>query len=203
MKYAFCRPSVRATIVHATAKPDVPASIKLLTTLGPTVINAEPIAADVRVALVDRFDNAAPVNGVAITASVAGGGRHELRGTATATTDESGVAAFSQLAILGDTGSASLVFQAASLMAASASFRVVPGAPVRVVATSVPTSAMVTTVMQISARVTDVSGNPVGPAARARYLHDESASTAAKRWRKPARRDGARCAVTLPLSLRD
>jgi hypothetical protein len=150
-----------ATIVHATAKPDVPASLKILTRLGPTVINAEPIAADLRVAVVDRFGNTAPSSGIAIAASLTGVGQRELRGTANATTDGSGVGAFSQLAILGDTGSTSLVFQAASLAAAVASLRVVAGAPVRVVATSIPTSVVVTAVIPISARVTDVSGNPV------------------------------------------
>lgn len=155
-------PNITA-FIHATAMPDVAVSLKVLGVFAPTVRNAEPIDASMRVAVVDRFGNTAPGGGITIAASLAGSGRRELRGTTSAVTDASGVAAFPQLAIVGDTGTSSLVFQAASLTTALVSLRVVAGAAVRLDA--LPSTSAHGIVAQqgpaLSVRATDLSGNPV------------------------------------------
>ena len=157
-----------ATIVHATATPDAPAALELLDTLSSTAPVGAPVAAHLRVALVDRFDNASPVAGVEITASLddgAGGpsARNQLRGAVTAMTNASGLADFTQLTIVGDTGAVSLAFRAPALKSASARLRVVTGVPARldVVGPTTVAGVVAQNGTPLRVRAVDASGNAV------------------------------------------
>ena len=120
---------------------------------------AQPVAQ-----LRDAFGNAVPQAGVAVTAAIAGGGG-TLGGTSTVSTDASGAATFTDLAISGTVGQRTLAFSAGGLTGATSNaIDVAAGtaAGLAVAAgdgqTAVAGSAVA---VAPSVRVVDASGNPV------------------------------------------
>jgi hypothetical protein len=92
------------------------------------------------VQLLDASNAPVALGGVQITASVTGGGA-SLVGSATATTNGSGVATFSGLGISGTVGNYTLTFSSGSLTSAtSGTIALGPGAPTQVVITGQPSS---------------------------------------------------------------
>ena len=94
----------------ATATAGAPASLSIRTQPSAAARNGIPLERQPVIQLRDPQGNDAAVAGVQVTASLNGGG--ELEGTTRQTTDVSGRAAFTDLAIAGDPGIRTLVFEA-------------------------------------------------------------------------------------------
>ena len=116
------------------------------------------------VRLQDSFGNPVAQAGVTVTAGIATGGG-TLGGTATANTDASGVATFTDLAITGTVGSRTLSFSAAGLTGTtSASISITAGAAAQLGIVTQPSAtaqAGVAFGQQPIIQVEDASGNPV------------------------------------------
>ena len=94
----------------ATATAGAPASLFIRTQPSPTAQNGIPFDRQPVIQLRDPQGNDAATAGVLVTVSLNGGG--ELEGTTRQTTDASGRATFTDLAISGAPGTRTLVFQA-------------------------------------------------------------------------------------------
>lgn len=144
-----------------------PAS-KLVVTNAPSATAGSRVTFPVQPAVRLQDESGANVSlaGVSVSVTLSGGGT--LIGTATATTNASGVAKFDALAIGGEVGARTLTFSSGSLAPVSVLITVAPGAPARVTpdagsnqtamaGTDVPTAP--------SVRVSDDDGNAVPNAA--------------------------------------
>ncbi|HEX9767338.1 MAG TPA: hypothetical protein VGA36_11295, partial [Nitriliruptorales bacterium] len=152
-----------ASATSGTISLEAGALARLVITLQPSssASNAEPFAQQPRVRAEDASDN--PISGLNITAAIQSGGG-TLGGTKVLSTDGSGVAAFTNLAITGPVGTRTLRFSSAAFNVVSTPINVGPGAPASVsIVTQPPDNAPSgTTFMQSPAvSVEDVSGNPV------------------------------------------
>src|SRR4029077_13668424 len=112
----------------------------------------------------DGAGNAVSQTGVTVTAAIATGGG-TLNGTATATTNASGMASFTNLAITGTAGDRTLSFSASGLTAAiSSTISITAGAATQLVITTAPSSGAqsgVPLAQQPVLQLEDVSNNPV------------------------------------------
>ncbi len=148
----------------ATTTPAAASQLTLAAQPSSTARSGIVLAAQPAVQLRDAFGNAVPQAGVAVTAAIATGGG-TLGGTATVSTDASGVAAFTDLAISGTVGQRTLSFSAAGVAAAtSGAVDVAAGTAASLAAsagdgqTAAAGSAVATAP---AVRVVDASGNPV------------------------------------------
>jgi hypothetical protein len=116
------------------------------------------------VQLRDASGNAVAQSGVTVTAAIASGGG-TLGGTATASTNASGVATFTNLAITGTVGDRTLSFSASGVTGATSStIHVRAGTPSQLVITTQPSStaaAGAAFAQQPSVQIQDASGNAV------------------------------------------
>ncbi|HXI63985.1 MAG TPA: Ig-like domain repeat protein [Gemmatimonadales bacterium] len=116
------------------------------------------------VQLRDGVGNAVSQAGVTVTAAIATGGG-ALNGTATATTNGSGVASFTNLAITGTAGDRTLSFSATGLTGAtSTTISITAGAATQLVITTQPSSSAqggVALAQQPVIQLQDANGNPV------------------------------------------
>ena len=96
------------------------AATKLTITTQPSssAVTGEPFSTQPVIQLRDASDNAVSQSGVSVTAAIASGGG-TLGGTATVTTNASGVASFTNLSITGSAGSRTLSFSSGSLTPAT------------------------------------------------------------------------------------
>lgn len=152
-----------ASATSGTISLEAGALAELVITLQPSssASNAEPFAQQPRVRAEDASDN--PISGVSVTAAIQSGDG-SLGGTKVLSTDGTGVAAFTNLAITGTVGTRTLQFSSATFNVVSTSIDVGPGAPASVsIVTQPPDNAPSgTTFMQSPAvSVEDVSGNAV------------------------------------------
>jgi hypothetical protein len=109
---------VRGSPVTFSATATTGAAGKLTIVAQPSgsATNGQPLAEQPRVQLVDAFNNPVATEGVAITVSVDGNPSGvELDGQRTVATDQSGVAAFTGIALTGPPGNYALRFSGASL----------------------------------------------------------------------------------------
>lgn len=157
-----------ALVMHATATPDVPSALVVLSAAPVSSRIGEPLAAPPSIALVDNYGNAVPAAGIPVEATPGSvTGRHDLAGTTIVSTDGTGVAAFGGLTILGDTGSVSISFKSSSLTPTTMVVRVGTGKPSRLepVDGTSPSGTVAQTGPPVRARVADVSGNAIAGAA--------------------------------------
>jgi adhesin/invasin len=120
---------------------------------------AQPVAQ-----LRDAFGNAVPQAGVAVTAAIASGGG-TLGGTSTVSTDASGAATFTDLAISGTVGQRTLAFSAGGLTGATSNAIDVAAGTAAGLAVAAGDGQTATAGSAVavapSVRVVDASGNPV------------------------------------------
>jgi hypothetical protein len=114
--------------------------------------------------LEDQNGNPTPQAGVRVTATVSSGPGGSLRNE-TATSDGSGRAAFSGLALTGQAGSYTLTFSASGLVGVTSSpFAISVGAPARLAVINQPSASArsrFALVVQPTVQIQDASGNPV------------------------------------------
>ncbi len=113
------------------------------------------------VQLRDAAGNAVPQSGIVVSAAIASGGG-TLSGATTATTDPSGAALFTNLAITGLVGARTLTFTATGLAAAtSATIAVSAGAATKLVFTTEPPTTTAQTAFGVVVEAQDAGGNVV------------------------------------------
>jgi len=157
--------SLTPVVYSATPAAGAAAALQLTTQPGTTsAINGAALSPQPVVQVTDAFGNVVTQSGLTVTAAIASGGG-VLGGTASSSTNASGVASFSGLSITGTAGAHSLSFSSAPLTAAtSTSFTLTAGAATTLavsggdnqsgtVGAALPTAPAVL--------ITDQSGNPV------------------------------------------
>jgi hypothetical protein len=149
---------------HATGVPDAASALKVAGQPAATAQSGVPLSPQPTVQVTDKYGNGVHRSGVQVTATIAANGQ-TLAGTATAVTDEVGVAAFSDLVINGSTGSVALTFSATGLTAATSNSIVLgagPAAKLAIVTQPSSTAASGQVLAtQPSVRLTDSFGNAV------------------------------------------
>jgi len=147
----------------ATGTAGPAAKLSLTTAPSATATNRAVFATQPVVQVRDANNNAVSQSGTLVTASVTSGGG-TIGGTATATTNGSGVATFTNLSISGTAGAQTVSFAATGLTAATVTVTTTPGA-----ATTIAKNAgdgqtgSVSTALPVapSAKVSDIDGNGV------------------------------------------
>jgi hypothetical protein len=171
--------SVTATVanvtprtVNATANPGAAAGLAMVQQPSATATSGVALGTQPRVRLLDAFGNSVATSGVQITAAVVSQDPITLSGTATVATDANGVANFTDLALVGLGGNATLSFSGASLTSAtSSSIALSPsGTPTLTLETSGEITAEAGTAIAIppSVLVRDANGTRRTRAARSR-----------------------------------
>lgn len=154
-------PVTSGTIVLS---PPVPTQLSVTTQPSASVQSGVAFPVQPVIQLLDAGLNPVPQAGVVITAAVFSGGG-ALQGTLTATTNASGAASFTNLAISGLIGNRVLRFTSPSLTAVnSATVAVTPGTPTKLALTVQPSPAASSGVafpQQPVVRVQDAAGNNV------------------------------------------
>jgi alpha-tubulin suppressor-like RCC1 family protein len=110
---------------HSVAGPAT--KMSLLTAPSATAGARVAFATQPAVQLLDANDNAAPQQGVVVTAAITAGGG-TLGGTTTATTDQTGAATFTNLSIGGSAGARTLSFSATGISSTTADVTIQAGA---------------------------------------------------------------------------
>ncbi|HTE44819.1 MAG TPA: hypothetical protein VK636_06210 [Gemmatimonadaceae bacterium] len=120
-------------VIHATARADVAKGLRVSNAFSSSVRVGDALGQQPAVAIVDRFGNATTqADDVTVTASLAPSVAHRtLNGTTSAVTNASGVAIFTNLSVVGDSGTALLSFAGAKLTSVSAPLAITPGPAVR------------------------------------------------------------------------
>lgn len=143
--------------------PVVATKLVLAAAPNATVQNRVAFATQPRVQLTDNEGRAAHTSGVVVTAAVTTPGA-TIAGVATATTNDAGLAVFTDLSIAGTMGNHQIEFSAPALSPVTASVLSRAGLPATVAAFSGNNqSALIASPVTVSpvARVTDADGNPV------------------------------------------
>jgi sugar lactone lactonase YvrE len=145
-----------------------PAAKLAITTLpSTTAASGEAFAQQPAIEVQDASGNAVPAAGTVVTAAIASGGG-TLLGTATASTNASGVASFTDLGIAGLVGTKTLRFSATGLtVATSGNIDITVGAAASLIVTTQPSATVAngaTLVQQPTVQVADAGGNPVSQA---------------------------------------
>ena len=164
----FAAPGLTAiasnAIVLSTGEP---AALALIQQPSPAAETGVAFERQPIVQLLDANGNAAPRSGIAVTAAIASGGG-TLGGTITRSTDASGRATFTDLAISGAAGTRTLAFTATGLTGITSEpiGITVPAPPeaARLILTTAPStiaSSGAALSTQPSVQVADASGNPV------------------------------------------
>jgi hypothetical protein len=145
-----------------------PASLGIVTQPAATAQSGVPLSRQPVLRLLDAAGNPVSRSGVEVTAAIASGpAGGTLGGTSTVSTDGSGIATFTNLALTGLPGSYTLGFSSAGLPAITSSaieVSLTPGpAPLLTITTQPSATAQngVPFPQQPAVRVADVSGNPV------------------------------------------
>ncbi len=137
-------------------------SLAMVTQPSSSAESGVPFATQPAVRLRDADGNDLSQSGVAITATVAGGGT--LGGTATVETNAGGVVTFSGLSITGPTGSYSIQFEADGFLPVTSSAITLAATPGIVITTNPPVSALngevFDPVVQPVVKVSDAGGAP-------------------------------------------
>ncbi len=159
--------SLTPVAITATATAGAPANLVFLTTAPATAQSGVAFSTQPSLQLKDQFGNNVPQAGVAVAAVIATGGG-TLGGTATASTNASGVATFTNLSLSGTVGARSLSFSTAGLPALlSGGIQLNAGAPATLTAVGATTlsgTAGLVVGSPIAVTVADQSGNPVAGA---------------------------------------
>jgi hypothetical protein len=130
-----------------------------------TTTAGQPFSATLQIR--DAGGNAVAVSGVAVTAAIASGPGGTLSGTLNVATNASGVASFPDLVLTGTLGDYTLTFTAAGLSAATATVKLVAGAPGGITLTTQPSASAKNDEVfatQPVVTVTDGAGNPISGA---------------------------------------
>ncbi len=153
--------------VPATSASGPPTQLSITTQPTDSVQSGVAFAQQPTVQLRDASGNPVSLAGVTVTASIASGGG-TLGGTVTATSDVSGVAAFTNLSIGGAAGDRTLSFSASGLTGATSStVSVTAGAATQLTITTQPADSVqsgVAFAQQPTVQLRDASGNPVSQA---------------------------------------
>jgi hypothetical protein len=148
--------------------PATPTQLALVTAPSATVQNAEPLAQQPTVQLLDASSTPVAQAGVAITVGINAGGGSLGGGQLTVNTDPSGQAAFSGLTITGTVGVRTLSFSGTGLTSlVSGSIDVTPGNPAGLAMVNQPPATATSGAPLASApsvSLVDVSGNSVATA---------------------------------------
>jgi uncharacterized protein YccT (UPF0319 family) len=153
-----------ATSGTITITPGAATQLTITTQPSPTAQSGAPFAQQPVVQLRDANANAVSQAGVTVTAAIATGAG-TLGGTLTATTNSSGVASFTNLAITGTAGDRTLTFSATGLTSAtSGTITITAGAASQVTITTQPSATAqsgVAFAQQPVLQLRDASGNAV------------------------------------------
>jgi hypothetical protein len=155
--------SGRSASATITVSPASAAKLAITAQPSPSAAAGVAFAEQPLVRLLDQFDNNVPQSEVSVVASIASGDP-ALEGTAVVTTDTSGVATFTNLAIGGLIGERTLSFGAEGLTSVTSSpIMITAGAPatLTVVVDPTQTSAGEAISPAPSVRLTDAYGNPL------------------------------------------
>lgn len=153
-------------LATASASAIAGAATKLVMVQQPsgTATSGSPIAVQPKVRLQDAFGNNVPTSGVPVTATVNSAAAITLSGATTVNTDANGVAAFTDLVLIGLGGSATLTFSQGSLSSTtSSSIALSPsGTPALLLETSSSVAVVAGTGIEVppSVLVKDANGNP-------------------------------------------
>jgi hypothetical protein len=130
-----------------------------------TAQSGQVFGAQPSVSLRDAGGNPVSQAGVTITAEITGGGA-TLLGTASASTNASGVAAFTNLGISGTVGTYSLTFKSTGLTnATSSAISLTAGAAVKLIITNQPPGTVISgTTFTVAVRIADAQNNFVNSA---------------------------------------
>jgi hypothetical protein len=112
--------------LSATAEPATAAKLVLHAGLSETALNGVPLEGQPVLDVLDADDQ--PISGVEVAVSVASGGA-SVSGSSTATSDDNGVASFSNLALTGAQGPQTLHFTAQGAATESAPIQLLAGIP--------------------------------------------------------------------------
>ncbi|MBV9772682.1 MAG: hypothetical protein JO040_01955, partial [Gemmatimonadetes bacterium] len=130
----------RSPMGTMTAMSGTPTQLSVTTQPSDTVQNGVDFPRQPVIQLQDASGNAVSQAGVSVTAAIASGGG-TLGGTATVSTDASGVATFTNLKITGTTGTRTLGFSASGLTGATSSdIELIAGPPAALSITTQPSS---------------------------------------------------------------
>ena len=143
-----------------------PATQLAFTTAPPaTTPTGQQFAASLQVR--DASGNAVAQSGLTVTAAIASGPAGVLSGTLSTVTNGSGVASFSDLVLTGSLGDYSLAFTSSGLSSATATVKLVAGAPAGIILTTQPSASATNDDafgVQPVVTVADAGGNPVAGA---------------------------------------
>src|SRR5688572_16356660 len=160
-------PVTSATIVVGAAPPGPATQLTITTQPSSSAVSGTVFSQQPVLQLRDASGNPVSQSGVTVTAAIASGGG-TLGGTATATTNASGVASFTNLSITGSAGNRTLSFSSAGLTGATSaaiSITAAPPSPATQlsITTQLSSSAVSGTVFaqQPVLQLRDASGNPV------------------------------------------
>jgi hypothetical protein len=151
-------------IFSATARAGAAGKLEITVQPSPSAQSGAPFSRQPVIQVADQLGNPAPQPGLAITATLLSGPAGTLQ-NATATTDASGLASFSDLSLSGLVGDYKLSFSEPTLTGvASDPISVAAGPPARLALTVSPSPAARSRVpfgTQPSIQLQDASGNPV------------------------------------------
>jgi hypothetical protein len=148
----------------ATARAGAAGRLRITTQPSSPTQSGTPFAQQPVIQVVDQNNNPTPQAGLSVTATISSGPSGTLQG-ATATTDGTGRAAFSGLAVTGAAGSYTLSFSAPGLAGVtSAPFSIQAGGAARLAMVTAPSTlarSRAPLVVQPVLQVQDPSGNPI------------------------------------------
>jgi hypothetical protein len=148
----------------AMARPGNAGRLRIAVQPSSSTASGTAFATQPVIQLEDQNGNPTPQAGVRVTASISSGPGGSLRNE-TATSDGSGRAAFSGLALTGQAGSYTLTFSASGLVGVTSSpFAITVGAPARLAVVNQPSASArsrFALVVQPIIQIQDASGNPV------------------------------------------
>ncbi|HKW46195.1 MAG TPA: Ig-like domain-containing protein [Gemmatimonadaceae bacterium] len=158
---ALCEGKSGSASITVTASPSPPpVATKLAVTTQPstTAVSGQVLAQQPIIQLQDANSAAVSQAGVVVTVAIASGGG-TLSGTTTATTNASGAATFSNLALTGTVGSRTLRFTAGTLTAATSNtIALAAGAATQLLVSTIG-SQTVNTPFTVTVTLADASGN--------------------------------------------
>jgi hypothetical protein len=169
--FTVSSPGLATLNLTGTAVAGAPAKLAMNQQPSATALAGVALTTQPRVQLQDTYGNSAAVAGKAVVASLTTPAGRTLAGTTSVNTDANGVATFTNLAVIGLSGSLTLRFTHDTLTAATSSaITLGVGEAAKVVLTTRPpatTTSGATLLTQPIARITDAAGNTVTSSAAA------------------------------------